>query len=157
MSDIVEKDDGNFEARVNEKLDDLQLIVYRKGFIDGLTTFAWNKDGKQYCGTSSQMLLSEAIAKIETLWNWEPPKGDVARNIEGFAARAGADLDIAHLVGQGPWKGPKIEFIAPGPGKIGPNDDFDDNGEGPSSQDDRDKREEPEATVIKDGARSTEQ
>ncbi len=44
---------------------------YKQGFIDGLTCYAWWKDGVQYVGTTGKT-LKEAIAEIEKSWNFNP-------------------------------------------------------------------------------------
>ncbi len=50
--------------------------AYRKGFVDGLQTFAWWKDGVEYVGTCGTT-LREAITNVLGLWNYLPPgKGD---------------------------------------------------------------------------------
>jgi hypothetical protein len=46
-------------------------IAYKKGFVDGLTAFAWSKDGQQLVGTCGTT-LKEAIDKVETTWNYKP-------------------------------------------------------------------------------------
>jgi hypothetical protein len=47
--------------------------AYKKGFEDGLTAYAWWKDGTQFvgsCGTT----LKEAKTKADESWNYDPPK-----------------------------------------------------------------------------------
>lgn len=44
---------------------------YKQGFIDGLTCYAWWKDGVQYVGTTGKT-LKEAIAEVEESWNFCP-------------------------------------------------------------------------------------
>ncbi len=51
-------------AEIEEKL-------YKQGFIDGLTAYAWWKDGIQYVGTSGTT-LSQAIKEVEESWNYNP-------------------------------------------------------------------------------------
>jgi hypothetical protein len=47
---------------------------YGQGFIDGITAYAWWKDGVQYVGTTGKT-LKQAIETIELTWNYTPPKG----------------------------------------------------------------------------------
>jgi len=42
---------------------------YDQGYIDGLSAFAWWKDGEQFVGTTSTTLKA-AIAKRYALWNY---------------------------------------------------------------------------------------
>ncbi len=44
---------------------------YLRGYIDGLTAYAWWKDGIQYVGTTGRT-LSEAIAKAPVTFNYNP-------------------------------------------------------------------------------------
>jgi len=46
---------------------------YKKGFIDGLTSFAHWEDGVQMVGTSG-VTLKDAIENVESLYNYTPPK-----------------------------------------------------------------------------------
>ena len=50
-----------------------KLESYNKGFIDGLTAYAWWKDGRQEVGTTGTT-LKEAIKSIKSTWNYDPPK-----------------------------------------------------------------------------------
>ncbi len=61
---------------------------YDLGVEHGLTAYAFWKDGRQYVGTSG-IPLSEAIAKIPKLWNYDPP-APAAVNLE--------DMEIGELV-----------------------------------------------------------
>jgi len=54
--------------------DNIRDYEYKRGFLDGLTCFAWWKDGTQRVGTSSGMTLTEAKEKAEELWNYRSPK-----------------------------------------------------------------------------------
>ena len=47
------------------------MTAYDKGFEDGLTAFAWWKDGQQHVGTSG-VTLRDAKAGIKALWNYAP-------------------------------------------------------------------------------------
>lgn len=47
------------QAKVDETVD-----TYKRGLIEGVTRFAWWKDGTQYVGTCGTT-LKEAIAEIE--------------------------------------------------------------------------------------------
>lgn len=44
---------------------------YMEGFIDGMTCFAWWKDGVQYVGTTGK-ILKEAIEQVKETWNYTP-------------------------------------------------------------------------------------
>lgn len=43
---------------------------YTEGFIDGLTAYAWWKDGVQYFGTTGKT-LNEAIEQVKETWNYK--------------------------------------------------------------------------------------
>lgn len=43
--------------------------VYKAGFIDGLTCYAWWHSGEQEVGASGTK-LKDAIAKVEKSWNY---------------------------------------------------------------------------------------
>ena len=47
--------------------------AYTKGFIDGLTAYAWWKDGTQYVGSCGNT-LKEAIEKVKKgkMYNFDP-------------------------------------------------------------------------------------
>lgn len=45
--------------------------MYDEGYKDGLTAYAWWKDGGQFVGTTGT-LLSRAIEERESLWNYRP-------------------------------------------------------------------------------------
>lgn len=45
--------------------------VYKLGFIDGITAYAWHKDGKQWVGTTGTTRL-EAISYVTETWNYNP-------------------------------------------------------------------------------------
>ena len=45
------------------------MCNYELGFIDGLTAFAWWKDGKQFIGTTG-MALSEVLTHVDLTWNF---------------------------------------------------------------------------------------
>lgn len=45
--------------------------AYKQGFIDGITAYAWYKDGVQHVGTTGRT-RHEAIAKVEQTWNYNP-------------------------------------------------------------------------------------
>lgn len=49
------------------------LKAYQDGFRHALQTFAWWHDGTEVVG-SGMMTLSEAIHKMETLYNYNPPR-----------------------------------------------------------------------------------
>lgn len=46
--------------------------AYKQGFIDGLTAFAWWKDGVEYLGTSGTR-LKDTIANVEKVFSFRPP------------------------------------------------------------------------------------
>lgn len=48
-------------------------MSYRKGFLDGITAYAWWKDGRQEVGTTGRTLAT-AIEKVEGTWNYDPPR-----------------------------------------------------------------------------------
>jgi len=48
---------------------------YTEGFIDGMTCFAWWKDGIQYVGTTGTT-LNEAIKNVQEMWNYNLSKGE---------------------------------------------------------------------------------
>ena len=50
--------------------------LYKQGFIDGLTAYAWWKNGSRYLGTSGRT-LKEAISNVEHEWNYNPPPDKV--------------------------------------------------------------------------------
>lgn len=56
--------------------------AYRQGFIDGMTCFAWWKGDKQEVGTTGTT-LGEAVAKVETMWNYSPPPDPVETFVSG--------------------------------------------------------------------------
>jgi len=60
--------DIEFERNKQELKD-----AYKQGFIDGMTCFAWWKDGVEYLGTSGTK-LKDAIAVAETQWNYNPDR-----------------------------------------------------------------------------------
>lgn len=47
--------------------------AYRDGYIDGLESYAYWKDGTQYVGTTGTT-LEEAVESIEENWNYSPPR-----------------------------------------------------------------------------------
>ncbi len=47
--------------------------AYKKGFLDGLQTFAWWEDGVETVGTSG-IALAKAVEQAPDLWNYLPPK-----------------------------------------------------------------------------------
>lgn len=49
--------------------------AYKQGFEDGLKAFAWWENGEEQVGTTG-WTLKKAIEKIETTWNFNPPKGE---------------------------------------------------------------------------------
>lgn len=49
----------------------IQGMAYKKGFIDGLTAYAWSKEGAQYVGTCGTT-LKEATETVEKTWNYKP-------------------------------------------------------------------------------------
>jgi len=50
-----------------------QREAYRTGFLDGLETFAWMKDGVMYVGTTGTK-LADAKERLGTCWNYHPEK-----------------------------------------------------------------------------------
>jgi len=66
MTEIIET-----KTELNEKLNEALEKLYRRGFIDGMKTFAYWKDGVQYVGTTG-MMLSEAIEHIDSLTYYNP-------------------------------------------------------------------------------------
>lgn len=52
-------------------MSDIIEVSYKQGFIDGLTAYAWWKDGKQYVGTIGKT-LTEAIKEVEKTYNYNP-------------------------------------------------------------------------------------
>ena len=61
------------ESKLDKMADRIRKDIYRQGFIDGLTTFSWWKDGVQYVGTS-QTLLKEVVEDLEGCWNYKVNK-----------------------------------------------------------------------------------
>ena len=47
--------------------------IYKQGVIDGMTCFAWWKDGVQQVGTTGS-LLSDRIKDPEKQWNYGIPE-----------------------------------------------------------------------------------
>lgn len=76
--------------------EDLQAI-YKQGFIDGMTNFAWWKDGVQFVGTCGKT-LKEAIEGIEQLSTYkklqEMPPEEVPTNVRN----AKGDFDRIHVL-----------------------------------------------------------
>lgn len=56
---------------MEEKLTESGIQIYKRGFIDGMTTFAHWKDGTQYVGTCGKT-LKKAIEEVEDLFNFKP-------------------------------------------------------------------------------------
>ncbi len=48
-------------------------LDYEQGYIDGLTAYAWWKDGVQYVGTTGTS-LQEAIDRRHREWNYKGPE-----------------------------------------------------------------------------------
>lgn len=48
------------------------MSIYEKGFIDGVSAFAWWKDGKQHVGTTGR-LLAEVKADPSACYGFDPP------------------------------------------------------------------------------------
>ena len=48
---------------------------YKQGFIDGLTAFAWWKNGREVLGTS-ETPLKETKINVEKVWNYDPAYKD---------------------------------------------------------------------------------
>ena len=46
--------------------------AYKRGFIDGITAYAWWGEGQQYVGTSGKSKI-KAINDVEQTWNYSPP------------------------------------------------------------------------------------
>lgn len=56
------------EKMSTSELLEIMEVVYKEGFIDGATNFAWWKDGTQYCGTNTR--LSEVKNNPEKNYNY---------------------------------------------------------------------------------------
>lgn len=52
-----------------------QREAYRQGFVDGLATYSWMKDGKTYVGTCGN-LLKDAVRRPERHWNYDANKAE---------------------------------------------------------------------------------
>ena len=46
-------------------------LAYKKGFLDGITAYAWWRDGVQQVGTTG-MILNDATTTVEATWNYQP-------------------------------------------------------------------------------------
>lgn len=46
-------------------------LAYRIGFLDGLESYAWMKDGVLYVGTTGKS-LRQAKNEIDKTWNFRP-------------------------------------------------------------------------------------
>ena len=57
------------ESKLDKMAAKIKKDIYKQGYIDGLTAFAWWKDGVQYVGTS-QTPLKKAIDTMEESWNY---------------------------------------------------------------------------------------
>ena len=57
------------ESKLDKMADKIRKDIYKQGYIDGLTAYAWWKDGVQYVGTS-HTTLEEAIEDLENNWNY---------------------------------------------------------------------------------------
>lgn len=57
---------------MNKDMNEVEM-AYHMGFIAGLTTYAWWKDGVQQVGTTGTT-LKQAIAKASESWNYAPPR-----------------------------------------------------------------------------------
>ena len=55
--------------------------IYRQGFIDGLTSYAWWNDGVQVVGTMPTP-LREVIDKVEKTWNYDVNSIPITKTIE---------------------------------------------------------------------------
>jgi hypothetical protein len=82
------------------------MSVYEKGFIDGVSAFAWWKDGKQQVGTTGK-LLAEVKNNPRACYGFDEPTGGAASDLEDMsigdlielieAARATAQAKQARL------------------------------------------------------------
>ena len=76
--------DYNQEVTVIGKLDLKE--TYKRGFIDGMTAFAFNEHGQRVvgpdtgCEKTGRTLLSDAIENVEELINFDPDGGDESPN-----------------------------------------------------------------------------
>ena len=69
--------------------------AYDRGFQDGLTTFAWWRDGEEQVGTTGTTLKA-AIEGRESLFNYDPPQdNDQVAALEARLKDAGLDLELA--------------------------------------------------------------
>lgn len=50
--------------------------AYEKGYIDGLTAYAWYYDGIRYVGKSGLDTLDKAIYNMRNNCNYDPPQED---------------------------------------------------------------------------------
>ena len=57
----------------HKEVKNLMDRAYKRGYIKGMTCFAWWKEGKQYLG-NGRYTLSQAIEKLEEegLYNYSP-------------------------------------------------------------------------------------
>lgn len=46
---------------------------YKEGYIDGITAYAYQKDGVSYVGTTGRT-LRDAVDDVENTWNYHEPK-----------------------------------------------------------------------------------
>ena len=57
------------ESKLDKMAAKIKKDIYKQGYIDGLTAYAWWKNGVQYVGTS-QTLLKEVVENLEGCWNY---------------------------------------------------------------------------------------
>lgn len=49
--------------------------IYEQGLIDGITAFAWWKDGDQWVGTGATR-LRDTLSDLSSLWNYNRTMSD---------------------------------------------------------------------------------
>lgn len=86
------------------------MSIYKKGFIDGVTAFAWSKDGEQQVGTTGR-LLADVKADPSACYGFDPPHqgdtvdlddlsiGDLVELIEAARATAKQKQDSLRMTG----------------------------------------------------------
>ena len=52
--------------------------AYKKGFIDGITAYAYQNNGTSYVGTTGRT-LEKAILEVEQTWNYAPSPTEVVK------------------------------------------------------------------------------
>ena len=63
-------------------MSEIQYLInaaYEKGFLDGIKTYSWMKDGIFYVGTTGKT-LRDAEKDINSHWNFNPPSEEELNN-----------------------------------------------------------------------------